>query len=531
MSFDVRIFPLPQTVSGDDPASISVKGPASTGAGNFVGVCFSGGGSRALSAAMGQMRGLRALGVLDDVFFISSVSGGTWASALYAYLPASFSEDDFLGPVAAPQDLSISTIGDQPPNNLGGIPPTLGLDSILSTLLSLIDQGCAADSLWQGLVGTYILQPFGLWNQNFNGVYPDKYYSLSQGFLKLPGGILQRNPSLKGSQFYGMERQRPFLVMNSSVVSNSSVEDSQLLPYESTQLNLGVRNLFPSIGANGQDVGGGLMEAFAMGSAWQQDLGGGRAKTTVPARPFSLCDIVGISSAAFAQTFQAKFPDLDFLLPSYPCWPVGNPAAAKNAASPFEFADGGSLEDTGIAALLARGLPNIIAFVNGSTPLTQTDSGEIVLDSQVQLLFGVTPTAESLRRKEIYRKAIPNDDVTFTQVFNTADYGALAAGLWAANSAGGPAMFTQTLTTVPNANFGVESYSVRVLWVYNTPVQNWYNLLDDEMQWLVDFTLNFPNYDTVLQLNLTATEVNLLANLSCWNLQTNADMVLALFNG
>lgn len=49
--------------------------------------------------------------------------------------------------------------------------------------------------------------------------------------------------------------------------------------------------------------------------------------------------------------------------------------------------------------------------------------------------------------------------------------------------------------------------------------------------WLVDFTLNFPNYDTVLQLNLTATEVNLLANLSCWNLQTNADMVRALFNG
>ncbi|HYX23757.1 MAG TPA: hypothetical protein VFC23_06355 [Thermoanaerobaculia bacterium] len=527
MSYDVPLFPLPQTPAGDDPASVAVNGPQA--AGNYVGICFSGGGSRALSAAMGQLRGLKALGVLDDVFFMSSVSGGTWASALYAYLPASFSEDDFLGPVVAPQDITVSSIGQLPPNNLGSIPPQLSLDNILGTLVSLIDQGYSADSLWQGLVGTYILQPFGLWNQNFNG-YPDKYYSLSKGFLELNGGILQRNPKLKASQFYVMERNRPFLVMNGSLVSNPTVDGSQLLPFESTQANLGVRNLFPSIGPSGQDVGGGLMEAFGMGSAWQQDLEDNLVKTTEPARPFSLCDVAGISSAAFAETFQAKFPWLDFLVPAYPYWPVYDHEAPTNAAYSYEFADGGSLEDTGITALLSRNLPNVIAFVNGATPL-QKVGDEIVLDSQVQLLFGVTPTPESLRRKEVYRKPIPNDDPTFTQVFDSADYNALAEGLWAANSAGGPAMFTQTLTTVPNANFGIKSYTVRVLWVYNTFVQDWYNLLEDAMQWVVDFTLNFPNYDTVLQLNLSATEVNLLANLSCWNLQTNADMVLSLFNG
>ena len=92
-------------------------------------------------------------------------------------------------------------------------------------------------------------------------------------------------------------------------------------------------------------------------------------------------------------------------------------------------------------------------------------------------------------------------------------------------------MFTQTLTTKPNPHFGVESYPVRVLWVYNTAVKNWYNLLHDSVKLVVDVTINFPNYDTVLQLDLTAMEVNLLADLSCWNLQTNADMVLALFKG
>lgn len=46
------------------------------------GICFSGGGTRAMSAAMGQMRGLNNLGVLKNARYISCVSGGSWASAI-----------------------------------------------------------------------------------------------------------------------------------------------------------------------------------------------------------------------------------------------------------------------------------------------------------------------------------------------------------------------------------------------------------------------------------------------------------------
>ena len=64
-----------------------------------TGVAFSGGGSRAMAAAQGQMRGLKYLGLMDKAICLSSVSGGTWAAAAYTYLPEEIEDDDFLGGV------------------------------------------------------------------------------------------------------------------------------------------------------------------------------------------------------------------------------------------------------------------------------------------------------------------------------------------------------------------------------------------------------------------------------------------------
>ena len=57
-----------------------------------VGVSLSGGGSRALTAGMGQLRALKKLtangqSLLAQVKALSSVSGGAWLSVPYVYLP------------------------------------------------------------------------------------------------------------------------------------------------------------------------------------------------------------------------------------------------------------------------------------------------------------------------------------------------------------------------------------------------------------------------------------------------------------
>ena len=68
-------------------------------------VCFSGGGARAYVAALGQLEGLRSLGLLEEVDHVAGVSGGAWAAAVNCWAPPSSSQ-----PLIAPEDLSWRTL-------------------------------------------------------------------------------------------------------------------------------------------------------------------------------------------------------------------------------------------------------------------------------------------------------------------------------------------------------------------------------------------------------------------------------------
>lgn len=68
------------------------------------GICFSGGGTRAMILAMGQMQGLDSLDLLNTSKYISSVSGGSWASTLYSFDEANSSA--LLGTPVKPSNIS-----------------------------------------------------------------------------------------------------------------------------------------------------------------------------------------------------------------------------------------------------------------------------------------------------------------------------------------------------------------------------------------------------------------------------------------
>jgi len=99
-----------------------------------LGVCISGGGSRSLSLAVGQLRALSALGVLDQVSYVSGVSGGSWATVAYTYLPSSFDETSFLGVPVPPQQITLAGLATLPVGNLGVVPQRLSWDRIFWTV-------------------------------------------------------------------------------------------------------------------------------------------------------------------------------------------------------------------------------------------------------------------------------------------------------------------------------------------------------------------------------------------------------------
>src|ERR1700756_5661962 len=123
-NFVTNLYPTGTTPTGEPDLSK-----------NATGIAVSGGGSRSLTCAIGQYRALRYLRLLDKVAVISSVSGGTWASASFVYLPSTFDDDDFLGtPTPNPGSLTVSQLAQLSPNNLGNAPTRMDWNSVIEVL-------------------------------------------------------------------------------------------------------------------------------------------------------------------------------------------------------------------------------------------------------------------------------------------------------------------------------------------------------------------------------------------------------------
>ncbi len=82
-----KVYTFPEQAHGTQPTT---------------GVCLSGGGTRALSAGMGQLRALDQLGLLENTQYLSCVSGGAWLGTAFTYYERGAKNDaEFLGPNAA----------------------------------------------------------------------------------------------------------------------------------------------------------------------------------------------------------------------------------------------------------------------------------------------------------------------------------------------------------------------------------------------------------------------------------------------
>ena len=135
-----------------------------------VGICFSGGGSRAFVAAAGQVRALSSLGLVDKVKYSASVSGGSWFNTLWQFWSSGAADEaQLLGPYVPPRALNESFLHDMPSGCCLGAPGQESLWRLLARLLvkSRLDPAYSLDRAWLDATSALFLEPWGVSRDDF----------------------------------------------------------------------------------------------------------------------------------------------------------------------------------------------------------------------------------------------------------------------------------------------------------------------------------------------------------------------------
>ncbi|MFO1496576.1 MAG: hypothetical protein U1F26_18190 [Lysobacterales bacterium] len=169
-----------------------------------------------------------------------------------------------------------------------------------------------------------MLSLFGLWTPDAQG-FDQRYISWTKA---VRDAAIARNPGLTAADFIAVERQRPFLVMNTSLFLSDDAS-ADLVPFEAN-FSLGVPPVLSAQKRRPDRRRGRQFSSFAFTGDYVGEGQPGYVQTTRPAwRPYSLADIVGGSSAAFAQVAEEQFPALSGLVPRYSNWPVQGRAVRR----------------------------------------------------------------------------------------------------------------------------------------------------------------------------------------------------------
>lgn len=290
-----------------------------------VGVCLSGGGSRALTAGMGQLRALSYLTVngqplLSQVKALSTVSGGSWLGVPFEYLRASGPSDAaYLGAYDPDPGSVTPTQLEQLPAGNAGVPITsvFFLPEMLALEAYLLHrfESVPTNMLWQTVIALNILSAHGLYAAGVN-LAPADMFSYDQASL---AQITTANPNLASETAYlfadkvATDRiRRPYLICNMGMfLTETGTEVQPLAPVQATPFFTGIVGSPTGHDANGLTPGGGGVASFAFNSIIVGSSSAGPSATVTAAqlRQWSLTDIVGTSSAFYADELENQIAE------------------------------------------------------------------------------------------------------------------------------------------------------------------------------------------------------------------------------
>jgi len=286
-----------------------------------VGICLSGGGSRAMCAGMGQLRGLAHLqlngkSLLEQTRAMSTVSGGSWIGQTFSYQQQTAVQNYLNDYVENPGRLVPSaTSGHSEAETLDHLPdgnPGKNIDTRLFSPVGLAISALVLKAffkvppnmLWQTLVGSHLLQPYKLYQPGKKRA-PDSFFSFDQQALQQD--VLALNPDLDDETAHLVARL-PFPICNQSMfISEPGSHFKLLAPVQSTPFITGVLGRLSGTDANDKAAGGGGVTSFAFNSE-PTEIDAGVVDADQE-RQWALTDSIGTSSAFFAETLQNLFAD------------------------------------------------------------------------------------------------------------------------------------------------------------------------------------------------------------------------------
>lgn len=482
-------------------------------------LCVSGGGGRAASFTLGAFRALSALGLLDRFDAISAVSGGAWAAAIYMF--SNLTAEELLGSPRSASQLTFEELA-KPPPRLGQV-LTNGEEPFLSeTMHRRLD----AQNLWADFVAISLLKPLGL----------DKNASLMAASAEDEAEIKRRNPLLEDVGFQVPHPSRKqLLVLNGAIlapVGAAATKDTIVSLQMSPDFTGSPffpdgrqRNINYPYSKQNVTLGGGFVETFAFGGGAPTPQTGGRSSMGAPAQPFTLAQALGITSAAFASPFASQAASVVAaqgrdVAPRIDTWPVGS---VEQPTMTFEAGDGGSLENSGLLAMLQRRVEKVVWLINTDQPIAS--QAQFDWCGEHQHLDPFKKVTDQLTDKFGYGKDGDIYHLSKNQVFARARLQDIVCELQTKKEAGRPTVHFATLRVLPNAWWGITgNFDVDIAFIYNSRCTEFEAMLPPDVGLEVSkgarggggLFNKFPHYSTVFQnpLQLTALkneQISLLA--------------------
>jgi hypothetical protein len=502
------------------------------------GVAFSGGGTRSATATLGQLRALTDLGWLRQARYISSNSGGSWASVPYTYLPLAIDEKRFLGEYIAPEDLDEKTLR---PSTIDPMAFGTAIHDA-GTIDEILEIG-RGDEAYSDIVASVFLEPFGLHDN-------EKFFTFHGGALE---SVLAGNPQLRADDFQIVERNdRPYLIVTGVMIGQQMSDDpEEYFPIEMTPLYTGIRGRF-EFEKDGQTVavGGGYVESFgydtyepqkdAVDGRWRVRVTGLLSRGDKPVGDryrFTLSDVIGISSAAPLATLSRNLIP-NFLFPELRHWPVDRSTVSRSGkntrreADEFQHGDGADMDNLALTPLLARKTENILVFINTAHAFRKPASG----------CRDITEEHISDDVTSFFRKS---GVLVHNIVFDDGDAGLerICEEFAARQVAGEPLVYCQPYDVLKNDRHRIEPYQTSICWVYLDRVNNWMERIDYSSGELVrELYANegsfdsFPHYSTFAEQGISLIDLNrerviALSNLAAWVVRDRAEYISSQLSG